>query len=92
MLFQLSTCKSLKINGIFCGNMLEGSITTESQKLEDIFFFPEFISKNLALVDQVENHIAKNSFQTEKIHLCQNSKNCNICKATKFHNDAGTVS
>ena len=71
--------------------MLVGSIPTESQKLVDIFF-PEFISKNLALLDQVESNITKTSFQTEKnLHLCQHSKNCSICKATKYHNDAGTV-
>ena len=64
MLFQLFTCKSLTKNGIFCGNMLVGSIPTESKKLVDIFF-PEFISKNLVLLDQVENHITKTSFQTE---------------------------
>ena len=80
-----------KKNGMFCGNMLVGSIPTESQKLVDIFF-PEFISKNLALLDQVESNITKTSFQTEKkLHLCQHSKNCSICKATKYHNDAGTV-
>ena len=90
MLFQLSTCKSLTINGTFCGNMLVGSIPTESIRIVDIFF-PVFISKNLALLDQVKNHITKTSFQTEKIYLCQHSKKCNICKATTYHNDAGTV-
>ena len=56
MLFQLSTCKPLTKKGTYSGNMLVGSIQPESQKLVDIFF-PEFISKNLALVDHVENHI-----------------------------------
>ena len=86
MFFQLPSCKHLQKNGLFCSNN-SSSISTENQKLIDLFF-PEFPSRNIAMVNNMEKQNLDDSPHAKrKLHLCQHSKLCNVCKATRFPND-----
>ena len=78
-------------NWLFCSDNSSDSIPADKQKLVDLFF-PDFLLNNFALQNKIEIPNSNVLIQTERnLHLCQHSKNCKVCKATKIHNDSGKV-